>query len=101
MSAWGDVGSPEGLKKTVLEIIVGVVFIVGGVGAGIAAGVGNYIISALNKTGFTIPSSANYLSPIASLPSFLPLLLMIVFIVVGVVTIIRILSKVFGNLGTT
>jgi len=34
------------------------------------------------------------------LPSFLPLILMIVFIVVGVVTIIRILSKVFGNLGT-
>ncbi len=25
MSAWGDVGSPEGLKKTILAIIVGIV----------------------------------------------------------------------------
>jgi hypothetical protein len=93
MSMWGDVSSPEGLKEVILSIVVGVVFIVGGVGAGIAAGVGNYIISALNKTGFTIPSSANYLSPIASLPSFLPLILMIAFIVVGVAVIIEVLLK--------
>ena len=93
MSAWLDVNSPEGLKEVILRIVVGVVFIVGGVGAGIAAGVGNYIISALNRTGFTIPSSANYLSPIASLPSFLPLILMIAFIVVGVAVIIEVLLK--------
>jgi len=100
MSMWGDVSSPEGLKKTILAIVVGVLFIVGGVGAGIVADVGNYIIQALNKTGFTIPSSANYVAPIASLPSFLPLILMIVFIVIGVVVMIGILSKAFGNLGT-
>jgi len=100
MSMWGDVSSPEGLKKTILAIVVGVLFIVGGVGAGIVAGVGNYIIQALNKTGFTIPSSANYVAPIASLPSFLPLILMIVFIVIGVVVMIGALLKAFGNLGT-
>jgi hypothetical protein len=98
--SWADVSSPEGLKKTILAIVALIVFIVGDVSTSIAADVGNYIIQALNKTGFTIPSSANYVAPIASLPSFLPLILMIVFIVVGVVTIIQILSKVFSNLGT-
>ena len=97
--SWRDVETPEGLKKTILKIVVGVVLILGGVGAGIAAGVGNYIISVLNKTGFTIPSSADYLSPIASLPSFLPIL-MIAFILVGVVVMILALLKVFGNPGT-
>jgi len=89
--SWGDVSSAEGLKKTILAIVVGVVLILVGVGAGIAAGIGNYIISALNKTGFTIPSSADYLSPIASLPSLLPLILMIAFIFVGVAVIIKVL----------
>jgi len=68
--SWGDVGSPEGLKKTILAVVVGIVLvIVGAVGASIAAGVGNYIIQALNRSGFTIPASANYVAPIESLPS--------------------------------
>jgi len=98
--SWGDVRSPEGLKKTILAIVVGVVFIVGGVGAGIAAGVVDNILRALNRTGFVIPASANYVAPIASLWSFAKLILMIVFIVIGVVVMISALPKVFGNLGT-
>ncbi|MFP3287141.1 MAG: hypothetical protein RXP86_07805 [Acidilobus sp.] len=97
--SWADVSSPEGLKNTILEIVVGVAFMVGGVGAGILAGVGDYILSVFNRTGFTIPSSANYVAPIASLPSFLPLILMIAFMVVGIVIIIEALLKYYGNLG--
>jgi len=98
--SWGDVGSPEGLKKTILAIVVGIVLvIVGAVGASIATGVGDYILQALNKTGFTIPASANYLAPIGSLPSSVFLILMIVFVVVGVVVIIEALLKSFGGLG--
>ena len=100
MSMWGDVGSPEGLKKTILSIVVGIVLvIVGAVGASIATGVGDYILGSLNKTGFTIPASANYLSPIGSMPSSVFLILMIVFIVAGVVVIIQALLKAFGNIG--
>ncbi len=62
--SWGDVGSPEGLKKTILALVVGIVLvIVGAVGASIATGVGYYILQALNKTGFIIPASANYVTP--------------------------------------
>jgi len=98
--SWGDIGSPEGLKKTILAVVVGVVLvIVGAVGASIAAGVGNYILQALNKTGFTIPSSANYLTPIGSLPSSVFLILMIVMIVIGVVVIIEALIRSFSGIG--
>jgi hypothetical protein len=99
--SWGDVSTSEGLKKTILAIVVGVVLvIVGAVGASIASGVGTYILEALNKTGFTIPPSANYLTPIGSLPSSVFLILMVVMIVIGVVVIIQALLKVFGNIGT-
>jgi len=69
-SIWDDIGSPEGVKNTIIQIIAGIVIIIVGVlGASIAAGVGNYIIQALNRSGFTIPASANYVAPIESLPS--------------------------------
>jgi len=98
--SWGDIGSPEGLKKTILAVVVGIVLvIVGAVGASIATGVGSYILQSLNKTGFTIPSTANYLTPIGSLPSSVFLILMIVFVVIGVVVIIEALLKAFGGLG--
>jgi energy-converting hydrogenase Eha subunit C len=100
MSAWGDVGGLEGLKKTILEIVAGVVLIVGGVSTSIAAGVVDNILRALNRTGFVIPASANYVAPIASSRSFAELILMIMFIVIGVVVMIPALLKVFGNLGT-
>jgi energy-converting hydrogenase Eha subunit E len=87
------------MKKVVLGIVVGIVLvIVGAVGASIATGVGDYILGSLNKTGFTIPSSANYLTPIGSLPSSVFLILMIVFIVIGVVVIIEALLKSFSGL---
>jgi uncharacterized BrkB/YihY/UPF0761 family membrane protein len=99
VSAWGDVSSPEGLKKVILGVVIGIVLvIVGAVGASIASGVGSYILQALNKTGFTIPSSANYLSPIGSLPSSVFLILMVVMIVIGVVVIIEALLKAFGGI---
>jgi hypothetical protein len=98
--SWGDVRSPEDLKKTILAIVVGVLFIVGGVGISIPAGVVDNILGALNRTGFVIPASANYVAPIASSGSSAKLILMIVFIVIGVVVMILALPKVFGNLGT-
>ena len=89
------------MKKVVLGIVVGIVLvIVGAVGASIATGVGDYILGSLNKTGFTIPASANYLTPIGSLPSSVFLILMIVFIVIGVVVIIEALLKSFSGLST-
>ena len=97
--SWGKVGTREGLKETILEIVVGVVLIVGGVITSIAAGVVDNILRALNRTGFVIPASANYVAPIASSRSFAELLLMIVFIVIGVVVMILALPKVFSNLG--
>jgi hypothetical protein len=100
MSAWGYVGGLESLKKTILEIVAGVVLIVGGVITSIAAGVVDNILRALNRTGFVIPASANYVAPIASLRGFAELILMIVFIVIGVVVMILALPKVFSNLGT-
>ena len=98
--SWGDVRSPEDPKKTILAIIVGVVFIVGGVSISILAGVVDNILRALNRTGFVIPASANYVAPIASSWSSAKLILMIVFIVIGVVVMISALLKVFGKLGT-
>jgi uncharacterized membrane protein len=98
--SWGDVRSPEDLKKTILAIVVGVLFIVGGVSISIAAGVVDNILRALNRTGFVIPASANYVAPIASSWSFAKLILMIVFIVIGDVVMILALPKVFGKLGT-
>lgn len=69
-NTWGYVSSSEDLKRTIWGVIVGIVIvIVGVVSASIAAGVGNYIIQALNRSGFTIPASANYVAPIESLPS--------------------------------
>jgi len=69
-NTWGYVSSLENLKKTILAVVVGIVLvIVGVVGASVAAGVGNYIIQALNRSGFTIPASANYVAPIESLSS--------------------------------
>jgi len=97
----GDVGSPEGLKKTILAVVVGIVLVmVGAVGASIAAGVGNYILQTLNETGFTIPTYANYVAPIEGLASSLFLIMRIVSIVVGTVIIIEALLKYYGNLGT-
>jgi energy-converting hydrogenase Eha subunit E len=70
MSIWDDIGSPEGVKTTIIQIIVGIaITICGTVCTAIAAGVGNYIIQALNRSGFTIPASANYVAPIESLLS--------------------------------
>ena len=101
MNAWEDDGNTEDLKKVILGILVGkALLIVGIVGVGIAISVYNFILGALNKTGFAIPSSANYLNPIGSLPSTVFLMLMIVFIVVDVVVIIWALPKTFSNLGT-
>jgi len=98
--SWGDVRSPEDPKKTILAIVAGVVFIVGGVSISIPAGVVDNILRALNRTGFVIPASANYVAPIASSWSSAKLILMIVFIVIGDVVMISALLKVFGKLGT-
>ena len=66
--SWEDVGSPEGLKKTIPGIIVGIlVFVVAGVVACLLSDVGNHILQAINETGITIPASANYVAPIESL----------------------------------
>jgi len=93
--SWGDFGSPEDLKKAILALIVGIaITMVGTVGTAIAAGVGTYILQALNKTGFTIPSSANYLTPIESVPSLVFLILSLV----GVIVIIVALLKRYGGL---
>jgi uncharacterized metal-binding protein len=52
------------------SIIVGIIFfLLSAAVAGFVAGVGNSILKALNETGFTIPSYANYVAPIESLPS--------------------------------
>ena len=58
--------------------------IVGAVDASIAtgAGVGDYILQALNKTGFIIPSSVF-------------LILTVVMILIGIVVIIKDLPKIF------
>ena len=65
---WRDVGSPEGLKKTILGIIVGIpVFLIAGVVACLLSDVGDHILQAINETGITIPASANYVAPIESL----------------------------------
>jgi len=97
-----DVSSSGGLGRIVLRrFLVGTVLIVvGTVGAYLTVGVGDYILSVLNRTGFTIPSSANYVTPIGGLPSSLFLMMSIVFIVIGIVIIIEALLKYYGNLGT-
>jgi len=98
VSIWDDIGSPEGVK-TIFEIIAGIaITIVGTVGTAIAAGVGTYILQVLNKTGFTIPASANYVAPIESVPSLALLILSTVSILVGVIMIIVALPKLYDNL---
>jgi len=97
--SWGDVASPEGLKKTILAVVVGIVLvIVGAVGADIAAGVGNYILQVLNKTGFTITASANYVAPIESVPSLVFLILRLIGVVILIIMIIVVLLKRYDGL---
>jgi hypothetical protein len=97
VSIWDDIGGPKGVKTIILEIIAGIVItIVGIVGTAIAAGVGTYILQVLNKTGFTIPASGNYVAPIESVPSLVFQILStfsILFILVGVIIIIVALLK--------
>jgi len=93
--SWEDFGSPEDLKKAILALIVGIaITMVGTVGTAIAAGVGTYILQVLNKTGFTIPASANYVAPIESVPS----LVFQILSLVGVIMIIVALLKLYDNL---
>jgi len=95
VSIWDDIGGPKGVKTIILEIIAGIVItIVGIVGTAIAAGVGTYILQVLNKTGFTIPASANYVAPIESVPS----LVFQILSLVGVIMIIVALLKLYDNL---
>jgi len=85
MSARGDAGSSVELKTIILTIVVGVVLIiVGAVDASIVtgAGVGNYILQALSRTGLMIPSSAF-------------LLLTVLTILIGIIAIIKDLLKAF------
>jgi MFS superfamily sulfate permease-like transporter len=97
--SWGDVSSPEGLKKTIFQIIAGIaITAVGIIVTAIAAGVGTYILQILNKTGFTTVASANYVAPIESLASSALLILSIVSILVGVIMIIVALLKLYYNL---
>jgi len=99
VSIWNDIGSPEGVKTTIIQIIFGIAIIIcGTVCTAIAAGVGTYILQVLNKTGFTIPASANYVAPIESVPSLELLMLRIVSIAVGVIMIIVALLKLYDNL---
>jgi len=96
-----DVSSSGDLGRIMLEFLIGTVLVVvGTVGIYLTVGVGDYILSILNRTGFTIPSSANYVTPIGGLPSSLFLIMSIVFIVIGIVIIIEALLKYYGNLGT-
>ena len=111
-NTWGYVSSSEDLKRTIWEVIAGIVIIiVGVVGASTAAGVGNYIIQALNRSGFTIPASANYVAPIESLAgsaclivrtlSRLPVVIgiMLAFFIATIATIVALL-RVFSGIGT-
>jgi len=91
----GYVSSSEDLKRTILGVLVGIALvIVGVVGASIAADVGNYIIQALNRSGFTMPASANYVAPIESVPR----LVFLIVSIVGVIVIIVALLKRYGGL---
>jgi len=93
--SWGDVGSPEGLKKTIPGIIVGIlVFVVAGVVACLLSDVGNHILQAINETGITIPASANYVAPIESLACSAFLIVSLV----GVIKIVAALLKLYDNL---
>jgi energy-converting hydrogenase Eha subunit E len=95
VSIWDDIGSPEGVKTTIFVIIAGIaITIFGTVGTAIAAGVGTYILQVLNKTGFTIPASANYVAPIESVP----ILAFLILGTVGVIVIIVALLKRYGGL---
>jgi hypothetical protein len=93
-SRWDNIGIPEGLKKIILGTIAGgVVFMVFCGMADFLSGVGDHILSALNKTGFTIPASANYVASIESLASSACLiprtvsgLLVLIGIIVALVT---------------
>jgi Mg2+/Co2+ transporter CorB len=95
VSIWDDIGSPEDVKTIILEIIAGILLTTfGTVGTAIAAGVGTYILQVLNKTGFTIPASANYVASIESVPS----LVFQILSLVGVIMIIVALLKLYDNL---
>ena len=96
MSAWREVDSPEGLTKALIAGIV--IIIVVTVGTAVAAGVGNYILQVLNKTGFTIPAPANYVAPIESLPSLVFLIMRIAGFILIIVLIIEALLKRYGGL---
>lgn len=85
MSARGDAGSSVELKTIILTIVVGIVLIiVGAVDASIVtgAGVGDYILQALSRTGSMIPSSVF-------------LLLTVLTILIGIIVIIKDLLKTF------
>ena len=85
MSARGDADSSVNLKKILSTIVVGIVLIiVGAVDASIVtgAGVGDYILQALNRTGFMIPSSVF-------------LMLTVLMILIGIIAIIKDLLKTF------
>jgi ABC-type antimicrobial peptide transport system permease subunit len=96
---WGDVSTLEDLKKIILSIIVGIpVFVIVGVVACFLSDVGDSILQALNETGFTIPSSANYVAPIESLACSAFLILRTVSRLPG---IIQIILAVVVSLGST
>ena len=85
MNSRRDASSSKNLKIFILEIVLGIALIVlGAVDASIAsgAGVGVYILQALNKTGFTIP-------PLDFL------ILTVVLMLIGIVVAIKDLLKIF------
>jgi hypothetical protein len=98
------------------SIIVGIIFfLLSAAVAGFVAGVGNSILKALNETGFTIPSYANYVAPIEGLASSVLLMLRTLFrlpsiigIIIGIIVVIILIAaaeimallKYYGNLGT-
>jgi len=103
----------EGLKRimkivgaVIGSIIVGIIFfLLSAAVAGFVAGVGNSILKALNETGFTIPSYANYVAPIEGLANSALLMLrtasrppVFIGIILAVVGIVVALLKRYDGL---
>ena len=74
-------------------IIAIVVLVVGAVTVSIVSGVGIFILSTFNTTAVKIPSSYNFLNPIAPTLGSIFEILVVVLIIVALIYVIRYLMK--------
>jgi len=74
-------------------VIAIVVLIVGAVTVSIVSGLGTYILNIFNSTAVKIPSSYNYVSPIAPTLGSIFQILVVVLIIVALIYVIRYLMK--------